>query len=166
MAVKQFLGNATSQGIQKIIIDMQQNRGGDVILAFTTFRQFFPQAEPFAGSHKRSHNLADILGETFTNFWDGLSVSNNGETNIKSPLEGEEWIVTPRINTETGKNFTSWAQYAGPILYRGDSFSLRVNMLPPAAFKEQLLILFSRRDTICRTSFSTNQLSMDGSNRL
>ncbi|KAF2966543.1 hypothetical protein GQX73_g7024 [Xylaria multiplex] len=117
-AIDQFIGNATSQGLKKVIIDLQQNTGGDVLLAFSAFKQFFPQSIPFAGSHRRSHYLGNILGKTLTEFWDGLSLDDKPE------WEGNEWVVTPRINAATGRNFTSWEEYAGPIQYGADDFSL------------------------------------------
>ncbi|KAI0438974.1 peptidase S41 family protein [Xylaria telfairii] len=123
-AIDQFIGNATSQGIQRVIIDLQQNWGGDVILAFTTFKQFFPQSTPFAGSRMRSHQLENILGKTFTEYWNSLSLDDDDEAAIKSEWEGKEWVITPRVNAATGKNFTSWEEYAGPIQYGGDIFSL------------------------------------------
>ncbi|KAK0702375.1 hypothetical protein B0H67DRAFT_650411 [Lasiosphaeris hirsuta] len=35
----------------------------------------------------------------------------------------DEWVITPRLNAETGQPFGSWAEYAGPLVYRGDDFS-------------------------------------------
>ncbi|KAK8074108.1 hypothetical protein PG994_005007 [Apiospora phragmitis] len=123
-AIDEFLQNATSNGMQRIVIDVQQNWGGDPMLAFATFKLFFPQAEPFAGSHKRIHPMANVLGKTFTDFWDGLSLDNEQDIDQKLALMGTEWVVTPRINAETGRNFTSWDEYAGPVGYFGDSFSI------------------------------------------
>ncbi|KAK8123150.1 peptidase s41 family protein, partial [Apiospora sp. TS-2023a] len=123
-AIDEFLQNATSHGMQRVVIDLQQNLGGDVMLAFATFKMFFPQAEPpFAGSHKRSHLMADVLGKTFTEYWDRLSLDNEEEVDDKLSLMGREWVVTPRINAETRENFTSWEEYASPVGYGGDSFS-------------------------------------------
>ncbi|KAK7985781.1 Peptidase S41 family protein ustP [Apiospora saccharicola] len=127
-AIDEFIQNATTQGMQRVVIDLQQNWGGDVMLAFATFKMFFPQADPpFAGSHKRSHLMADVLGKTFTEYWDRLSLDNDDEVDDKLGWMGREWVVTPRINAETGDNFTSWEEYAGPVGYGGDSFSTPVS---------------------------------------
>lgn len=37
--VSDFLTNATSLGISKVLIDLQQNTGGDLLIAVDTFKQ-------------------------------------------------------------------------------------------------------------------------------
>ncbi|KAK8008103.1 hypothetical protein PG991_010654 [Apiospora marii] len=106
-AITNLIQNATSHGMERLVIDVQQNWGGD----------------PFAGSHKRSHLMADVLGTTFTEYWDRLSIDDEDEVDGKLELMGREWVVTPRINAETEQNFTSWEEYAGPVAYGEDSFS-------------------------------------------
>lgn len=166
-AIDQFIGNATSQGIQKVIIDLQQNWGGDVLLAFTTFKQFFPQSTPFAGSHRRSHQLGNILGKTFTEYWNSLTLGDDDNAPIKLAWEANEWVITPRINAVTGENFTSWEEYAGPIQYGGDSFSLTVMIiLLPFPTKVMTDSCVSRRDTTCQTFSLTSLSSTDGYRRL
>ncbi|KAI1502241.1 hypothetical protein F5X99DRAFT_427387 [Biscogniauxia marginata] len=123
-AVTYFTGNATVRGISKVVIDLQQNYGGTSMLAFTTFRRFFPNIDPFAGSRRRSHGMADILGSTVTNYWESLALDNNTEAEQKYEMEADEWVVTTRLNADTGDNFTSWAEYYGPREDNGDSFSL------------------------------------------
>lgn len=97
-------------------------RGGLVELAFTTFGQFFPDQKPFAGSRRRSHELANALGQTFNDHWERLPVEDKNKTS----LQASEWIVLQRLNAETGRNFTSWAEYYGPRSFHHDNFSLTV----------------------------------------
>ncbi|KAI1640957.1 hypothetical protein F4809DRAFT_588177 [Biscogniauxia mediterranea] len=123
-AVAYFTGNATERGISKVVIDLQQNYGGTSMLAFTTFKRFFPNIDPFAGSRRRSHEMADILGTTKTNYWDSLRLDNDTEAEEKYEMEADEWVVTTRLNADTGDNFTSWVEYYGPREDNGDSFSL------------------------------------------
>lgn len=70
----------------------------------------------------RSHQDANIVGETFTSYFQTLPVDPSNET--FQYYQGSEWVVTDRINALTGDNFTSWAQYYDPQHYNGDSFSL------------------------------------------
>lgn len=119
--VQNFVDNATDADISRVVIDLQQNSGGAVLLAFTTFKQFFPQIDPFAGSRRRSHQLANVLGNVTTSYWETLSGDD------KALLDATEWVVTDRINAATEDNFTSWAEYYGPQdQYDGDDFSATV----------------------------------------
>lgn len=65
-AIDEFIGNATNRSTRRVVIDLQQNSGGLVLLALTTFQQFFPTLHPYTGSRIRSHKLADILGTAYT----------------------------------------------------------------------------------------------------
>jgi hypothetical protein len=121
--VDKFIADAQEKGITKVIIDLQQNYGGNVDHAFVTFRQFFPGVEPFAGSRRRSHDLANVVGSTITGFWGSLSHDIEEERAYKYRNLANEWVVTPRINEETASNFTSWEEYFGPVTHNGDQFS-------------------------------------------
>ena len=120
--VADFIGNASSS--KHVIIDLQQNTGGSIVLALSTFKQFFPQIEPFAGSRRRSHAMGNVLGDALTPWWDSLS--EDDQLNADAPYASNEWTVTDRLNAETGQNFSSWPQYYGPLHYNGDDFSLTV----------------------------------------
>ncbi|KAI9685014.1 MAG: hypothetical protein M1822_005406 [Bathelium mastoideum] len=121
-AVIDFVGNATKRHAKTVIVDLQQNAGGEVSLAFWLFDKFFPNTRPFAGSRMRSHQDANIVGDTFTSHFQTLPVDPSNET--FQDYQGSEWVVTDRINALTGDNFTSWAQYYGPHYYNGDNFTL------------------------------------------
>lgn len=114
--------NVTSQ----VIVDLQGNTGGAIFLAFVTFRRFFPDIDPFAGSRRRSSDLSNVLGRTFTDYWSDLSDDDDD----KAYYEASEWVVTDRLNAATGANFSSWAEYFGPRLEQNASFSLVVCIIP------------------------------------
>ena len=115
--VADFIDGAKQAGLSKVVIDLQQNTGGTDELVFDMFHQFFPTMEPFAGSRRRSHELANILGSATTGYFD----QSHDET-----VSADEWVVTDRLNAETGQNFTSWEEYFGPRTYQADHFSLTV----------------------------------------
>lgn len=125
-SISDFITQAQDAGISRVIIDLQQNYGGQAELAFVTFKQFFPDLYPFAGSRRRSHELANVLGSAITGFWNSLSLEDESQQARKYQDIADEWVVTPRLNAETGKNFTSWSEYFGPRAYKGDNFSLTV----------------------------------------
>lgn len=121
-AVSEFLSSAASNGISRIVIDLQQNTGGTLELAFSTFRRFFPNVEPFAGSRRRNHELADTIGQIWTAYFEGIQA---GDPEYQDFL-ADEWVVTPRLDAATGQNFSSWSEFVGPVQANGGSFSLTV----------------------------------------
>ncbi|KAF7122851.1 hypothetical protein CNMCM5793_000961 [Aspergillus hiratsukae] len=48
--VKEFLIRSKEAGLKRIVIDVQQNMGGQPLLAIEIFKLFFPSIPPFAGS--------------------------------------------------------------------------------------------------------------------
>ncbi|KAF2271383.1 uncharacterized protein EI97DRAFT_462876 [Westerdykella ornata] len=123
IAVDQFIGNATSLNISRIVIDLQQNSGGLQFLALSTFKRFFYGREPWTGSRIRSHELANILGRTYSEWWSSLETGDDGaEDPLYRYFASSEWVAN-RINAETGNNFSSWEEYYGPLSENGDAFS-------------------------------------------
>jgi hypothetical protein len=118
-AIREFIGNASRTQASRVVIDLQQNSGGLSFLAYDTFKQFFPNLEPHGASRQRSHELSDILGEAYTEWW------NRPDTNHTDNYyyAASEWIVTNRINAATGEAFSSWDEFYGPEPSNGDTFS-------------------------------------------
>ncbi|KAH0534195.1 hypothetical protein FGG08_007206 [Glutinoglossum americanum] len=117
--IGQFIAQSKAASLQKVVIDLQQNVGGQPLLAIDAFKQFFPNIDPFAGSRMRAHHSADVMGETMTNYWNSLNGTDDGYY----ILADSEWVATDRLNANTGQNFTSWAEFFGPHSYDGDTFT-------------------------------------------
>lgn len=122
--VSDFIVRAKSAGLQKVVIDLQNNLGGEVELAFDTFRQFFPTILPFAGSRLRAQPMANTLGNTTNGFWD----QQPDDGYYYYGFSQDEWVATDRINAQTGQNFSSWADLFGPVTYNDDNFTQIVTM--------------------------------------
>jgi hypothetical protein len=131
-AVDDFIGNATQKNISRVVIDLQTNSGGQVYLAFNTFKQFFYNIDPYAASRIRSHDLANVLGGAYSKWWKELETDLGGQDGSNGELynytAAEEWVVVNRIKAETGGNFSSWADYYGRVSDRGDLFSAAVSL--------------------------------------
>lgn len=84
--------------------------------------KFFPSIEPFAGSRRRMHPMADAMGDLISSYW----AEDDPSDELYYPLEADEWVVTPRLNAATNRNFTFWQEYSGPINANGDAFGLTV----------------------------------------
>lgn len=118
--VQKFLSDSHAAGMQKILIDLQQNLGGDTLLAVDTFKHFFPSKEAFRGSRLRAHPTADTIGNTFTTYYQDNQFANSS---VYAGLSVSDWVATDRLNAETGQNFTSWGEFFGPHVYNEDTFT-------------------------------------------
>lgn len=118
--VQSFLNASHAAGMQKVLIDLQQNLGGDTLLAIDTFKHFFPSNDTFRGSRLRAHPQADIIGNTFTTYY---ATNQSINSSLYDALSASDWVSTDRLNAETGQNFTSWGEFFGPHHYNGDSFT-------------------------------------------
>ncbi|KAF2636218.1 hypothetical protein P280DRAFT_473346 [Massarina eburnea CBS 473.64] len=123
-AVTHFIEQASAEGLDNIIIDLQRNTGGVTLLAFTTFKSLFPDLLPFAGSRRRSFPMGNTIGSATTDFWELLDEDDEDEREFKYQLAADEWVITNRINAATGKNFTSWREYQEGPTDHNDKFTL------------------------------------------
>lgn len=119
--VQSFLSQAKTAGMSRVLVDLQRNAGGDVVLAYSTFKQFFPAIEPFAGSLMRANPLSDALGSSITEYWDGTLNYTDWQYQAAS---ANEWIATTKLNAATGQNFTSWEEMYGPKFDSVANFTL------------------------------------------
>jgi hypothetical protein len=123
-AIVDFGINATSRSVTNVIIDLQRNTGGATLLAYTIFKLFFPDLLPFGGSRRRSFDMANTMGSSISNLYEFLDESDPEQLVYKQEIAANEWVITNRLNADTGKNFTSWNEYQGPLNTNGDFFSL------------------------------------------
>ncbi|KAE8333676.1 hypothetical protein BDV39DRAFT_211807 [Aspergillus sergii] len=118
--VKEFLARSTIAGLKKVVIDVQQNSGGSPLLALEVFKIFFPSIKPWASSRRRVHPMANALGSVLTAYWQNLTMDHSEYDKLIT----NEWVVTGRLDQDTGRNFTSWDDFVGPTdHYRGDGFT-------------------------------------------
>jgi hypothetical protein len=126
-AVSEFIEKTQAQNVSRVVIDLQQNSGGKILLALTTFKQFFYGLQPYTGSRIRSQRLANILGTAYTEWWDSLEQTPDDADSLYDVYAGREWVVTNRINPVTGQNFTSWDEYSRQEPGSANTFSQRVS---------------------------------------
>ncbi|WYZ35391.1 hypothetical protein EsH8_X_000038 [Colletotrichum jinshuiense] len=119
-----FMDGARTRELSHIVVDLQKNYGGSTGIAFLLFRELFPGINPFTGSQRRSHELGNVLGSATTRIYEDLAAGNDDERGIALALMADEWVITTRLDPETGHNFTSWEEYQGPRQEKDDNFSL------------------------------------------
>lgn len=111
------------------MIDVQSNGGGLPLLAIDTFKQFFPDIDPFSGSRMRATSAGNIMGQTITTMAEnvvGQAITDifQGVNLTQHRLDAsDEWAAIERIDANTDKDFTSWEEFFGPHPYDGDEFT-------------------------------------------
>ena len=125
--VAEFIRRSKEAGLKTIVIDLQHNGGGDSLLATDTFKQFFPNIDPFGGNRLRAHPTADALGNTYTNFFDTQPMNSS----FYSAMAADVFVATDYLNTNTSRNFSSWAEFFGPHPDHGDFFTTTVGQAVP-----------------------------------
>jgi hypothetical protein len=156
--VTNFINQALHENLTRVVIDLQQNTGGTLELAFSTFKRFFPKTDPYAASRRRNHRLGNIIGKAYTNLFGGLKISDERYQDLLA----DEWVATSRLNAASNKNFSSWAAYSGPEQSKDGSYSLTVS-LRFDKLHEYLLTMLARSVLTYRTMSLPPPFSRDGS---
>jgi len=115
--VAQFLQSCTQAGKQKLVIDCRSNGGGDLELAYDTFKQLFPTMEPYGAvrAHaSEAYNLIGSLASAVSPYTPGL--------NALSP--SADPLVNYQLNVDANnQKFGSWNDFYGPDVIYGDNFT-------------------------------------------
>ena len=114
-----FITQSKQAGLQKLVIDLQQNSGGQTFLAIDTFKRFFPDVQPFLGSRARASQFLNLTGKQLADYWQSLAL--NAPEYYE--LSIDEFVALPRINALTGQNFSSWEEFYGPNNVNGDLYT-------------------------------------------
>ncbi|KAK0122059.1 hypothetical protein ONS95_010323 [Cadophora gregata] len=110
-AVAEFLEKSKDAGMKKLVIDLQGNGGGLVLLGIDLFKQLFPSDEPFIGSRLRAHSALNTIGTTLGSL-----------INAEQLLVGSPFYFGNSVDMD-GRDFSDWADYYGPYPSHGDFFT-------------------------------------------
>ncbi|CAH0058315.1 unnamed protein product [Clonostachys solani] len=125
VAATEFISQARKAGTKKIVIDLSGNGGGNVMLGYDVFRQFFPKKSPDALSRSRASPLFDLFGRLVEQ--SGKLVDGSSETEFLQQLHASFAnagdLNTNNTLTADGKHWTSWKDFAGPLEINGDNFT-------------------------------------------
>ncbi|KAJ9665374.1 hypothetical protein H2201_004451 [Coniosporium apollinis] len=121
--VTEFLALAKAAGKTKLIIDLQANGGGTILLGHDLFKQLFPSIEPFSASRFRAHDAPNFIGQQYSElagqYPRDLDVAN------RSALEYVSSVFNYRSDVDLNReNFESWSdKYDQHKDASGDTFS-------------------------------------------
>ncbi|KAJ9664452.1 hypothetical protein H2201_005200 [Coniosporium apollinis] len=121
--LENFISEAKTQGAQKVLIDVRANGGGKIFLGYETFKQFFPNIEPFGGNRYRAHSAVDLIGEQVST----LRLTRNTADLYTSPFNYHSYLDADLAD------FASWDDMYGPVTSAADTFTntLRYNLSDP-----------------------------------
>ncbi|OAL36003.1 hypothetical protein AYO20_04664 [Fonsecaea nubica] len=125
-----FLQQCRDANKTHLIIDVSQNPGGTIPVAYDIFKQLFPTIEPYLGAQMRAHDQANVLGEYYTPLVEQAE-EQEAVANITDPvvLAGifSPFDATSVLN-DSGQAFASWDEYFGPVQVHGDKFTQQSQM--------------------------------------
>jgi hypothetical protein len=123
LVVEEFIKEAKTRNVAKIVIDLRNNGGGLVMLGYDTYLQFFPSQKPQLLSRYRAHDATNLIGEKLS------TLELNSQT--------VDWYSTPfnyhaYLDADL-KAFDNWEDMYGPNKFNDDEFTnlLRYNLSDP-----------------------------------
>lgn len=128
--IQNFIADSVALGKKKLIIDLSANGGGNLLCAYDTFRQFFPQLEPGGFTRFRLHDALKIITRQMS-----LKASNFS-LNTTNPAD-YYFFQTPfnyRYDlNETNGPFLSYEDKFSPRIFNGDEYTsyLKWNLEDP-----------------------------------
>jgi hypothetical protein len=110
--VQTFFAKCVKEGKQKLVIDLQANGGGKIILAYDTFKQLFPSLEPYGASNLRAHESANIIGQQRSNL-DGEIPTDDFTDQVNA--DTDEWYDYRASLDANNKPYSGWKDMYGPV---------------------------------------------------
>lgn len=125
-----FLAAAKAAGKKKLIVDVQANGGGTILLGYDLYKLLFPTKIDHAAADRfRAFESVDIMGEKFSKAAEGLPRVYVTEEQNETLYNLNDNVVSSAFNYQTdldvnGKNFPNWDAKFGPGLHqKGDNFT-------------------------------------------
>ena len=129
-----FIAEAQSRGVSRIIIDVRQNGGGKVISGYDMYKQFFPSQEPQTQSRWRGHPASEVYGEGISSF---RSITTLNANLFVSPFSKAAYT---NVN---GTDFATWNDFYPPVQRHNDKFTslLKYNLSEPTTTSDEVLAI-------------------------
>jgi hypothetical protein len=134
-----FLAAAKAAGKKKLVVDVQANGGGTILLGYDLYKLLFPNGVGHAAADRfRAFESTDIIGQKFSEAAAGLPREPVTEEQNATLYELQGDVVSSVFNYRTNlnvddKNFSSWDEMFGPVPQKGDNFTnlFRWNLSDP-----------------------------------
>jgi hypothetical protein len=125
-----FLAAAKAAGKKKLIVDVQANGGGTILLGYDLYKLLFPNNIDHAAADRfRAFESTDIIGQKFSEVAGTFPRTLVNETGNETLAALNDNIASSVFNYRTDidvnlENFDSWEDKFGPgIQQKGDNFT-------------------------------------------
>jgi hypothetical protein len=121
--IEEFIAEAKSQEVTKVVIDVRTNGGGLVMLGYDAYLQFFPSQKPQLLSRFRANDATNLMGQ---------QISQLDLTPETVEIYTIPWNFHAYLDSELNP-FESWEDMYGPVPLGGSSYTnlLRYNLSDP-----------------------------------
>ncbi|KAJ9612286.1 hypothetical protein H2200_003883 [Cladophialophora chaetospira] len=128
-----FLDQCRENSMTHLVIDVSQNGGGTIMVAYDIFKQLFPTLEPYLGAQIRAHPQLNVLGSYITALVQETETEDPGDIAAAEHNGKFSLFDATSINNDSGLAFESWDQFFGPVEVHGDKFTqlLHPNLTDP-----------------------------------
>ncbi|KAE9375497.1 hypothetical protein N431DRAFT_463579 [Stipitochalara longipes BDJ] len=119
-AIQTFISDAMAAGKTKMVIDLSGNGGGDILLGYDLFRQFFPQIVQDGFTRMREHEAFNIASKGISQYSANFSTTALSSVDYlayQSPLN-----FRYDLNV-TNKPFSTYEDKFKPQQFNGDNFT-------------------------------------------
>ncbi|OAL21631.1 hypothetical protein AYO20_11349 [Fonsecaea nubica] len=130
--IEKFLDAAVKTGKKKLIVDLQGNPGGFVVLGTDTYAQLFPSIKPIDKSNVRDHLGFWILGNAASEMYSNATKTDD-ESDEQYDTVAYNTLAYQSIVSHQFYDFPDFETYYGPYPANGGNFSayFQVNYTDP-----------------------------------
>ncbi|KAL6703779.1 hypothetical protein ACN47E_009078 [Coniothyrium glycines] len=124
-----FIAAAKAAGKKKLVVDVQANGGGTILLGYDLYKILFPNDIDHAASDQfRAFESTDVIGEQFSKVADGVPRDPVTPEQNETLYDLQGNVVSSVFNYRTDLNldlkpFQSWDEKFGPRHEKGDNFT-------------------------------------------
>ncbi|EWC43727.1 hypothetical protein DRE_07387 [Drechslerella stenobrocha 248] len=126
-SISRFLDLCRQRGAKKLIVDITNNGGGDIMMGYDLFMQLFPRTLPYSGQRMRSNPGGRIEAKAFGHLsfkdLEAMAYSNNATiSNMAYAVTWSNWAYSVLLDQDY-KPFLNAAQLIGPVKANNDVYS-------------------------------------------
>ncbi|KAF2264308.1 hypothetical protein CC78DRAFT_427262, partial [Lojkania enalia] len=121
--LRAFFETIAKQGKTKLVIDLRGNGGGFIDLAYETFKQLFPNIEPFGGSRYRAHEAFEIYSARISEFASNATLAEEDPLLYGAIIAAAGTFDWRGILDADFQPFSSFREYYGPYVHNNDNFT-------------------------------------------
>lgn len=118
--IETLIAEAKAAGKTKIVIDLSSNGGGDILLGYDAFRQFFPQIVQDGFSRFRKHERFDIASKGISEYSANFTNSSSSSTDY---LAYQSALNFRYDLNQTDGPFLTYEDKFKPQQFNGDNFT-------------------------------------------